>query len=118
MPPKSALKSVTRQRPPQPTTFVSTAFEVMGGAPGAIQDSTVASQVPASCLKSSCSGPGLGIGGSAVAWARTAGAAANAANSVRNSSRLDLIGRPPLDFSDKVDTTSRWSQTSNRESGG
>src|SRR2546428_1726297 len=101
MPPKSPLKSVTRQRPPQATTFVSTALEVMGGAPGAIQASTVASQVPASCLKSSCSGPGLGIGGSAGACARTAGAAATVATRVRNSNRSGLIGGPPW-ISDKV----------------
>src|SRR5206468_9922004 len=106
MPPKSPLNSVTRQRPPQPSTFVSTAFEVMGGAPGAIQDSTVSSQVPASCLKSSCSGPGLGIGGSAGACARTAGATATVATRVRNSSRSDLIGGPPWIAQIRFDTTS------------
>jgi hypothetical protein len=59
----SPLKSVMRQRPPQPTVLVSVPFEVMGGAPGATKISITASQVPSSSLKRACSGPGLGIGG-------------------------------------------------------
>src|ERR1044071_3870411 len=111
MPPKSPLKSVRRQRPPQARTLVSTAFDVMGGAPGAMKASTVASQVPASCLKSSCSGPGLGIGGSAAAGARTTGAAASVASRVRYSSRLHLMGGPPV-FRTRFDTTLRRSRSS------
>src|SRR5688500_17684482 len=59
----SPLKSEIRQRPPHPTTLVSEPLEVMGGAPGAMNISTTASQVPSSSLKSMCSGPGLGAGG-------------------------------------------------------
>src|SRR5207237_760923 len=50
-------------RPRQPTRLVSTPLETDGGAPGAMKDSTFASQVPAASLKIACSGPGLGSGG-------------------------------------------------------
>ena len=56
------LKSVTVQRPPSMRLTVSTPLETVGGLPGSII-STVASQVPTSCLSNSCSGPGLGSGG-------------------------------------------------------
>src|SRR5438552_1093684 len=61
-----------RQSPPQPTTLVSTPLEVMGGAPGAMNISTTASQVPSSCLKTMCSGPGFGMGMPCCAAARPA----------------------------------------------
>jgi hypothetical protein len=35
----------------------------MGGAPGAMNISTVASHVPSSCFSTACSGPGFGAGG-------------------------------------------------------
>ena len=46
---------------------VSVPFDTAGGAPGAMNISTVASQVPTSFLSISCSGPGVGMGGP---WAR------------------------------------------------
>jgi hypothetical protein len=61
--PISPLKSVMRQRPPHPITLVSVPLEVMGGAPGAMNISTVASQVPSSCFRIACSGPGFGPDG-------------------------------------------------------
>src|SRR5687768_15243014 len=61
----SLLKSVMRHRPPQPTVFTSTPFDVIAGAPGAVSSIT-ASHVPASCVSTACSGPGLGTG---ISWA-------------------------------------------------
>ncbi len=46
---------------------VSVPFDTDGGVPGAMNISTVASQVPTSFLSISCSGPGVGMGG---IWAR------------------------------------------------
>src|SRR5262249_15610791 len=57
------LNSVIRQRPPQPRREVSTPVDTEGGAPGALNDSTFASQVPAPSLRTACSGRGLGSGG-------------------------------------------------------
>src|SRR5262245_58779831 len=57
------LKSVMRHRPPQPMRLVSVPVDVTGGAPGAIHDSTLASQTPSDILRMACSGPGLGRGG-------------------------------------------------------
>jgi hypothetical protein len=58
----SPLKSVIKHSPPQPTIATSVPFDVITGAPGG-DISMTASQVPSSIFRSSCSGPGLGIGG-------------------------------------------------------
>src|SRR4051794_40377315 len=62
MPMSSPWTSWTRHRPPPIRVFVSTALETCGLPPGSIRDSTVASQTPASFLRTPCSGPGLGSG--------------------------------------------------------
>src|SRR5688500_4409240 len=59
----SPLKSVIRHRPLQPRVLTSTPLDVIGGFPGSAMISTVASQVPTSIFRTSCSGPGLGVGG-------------------------------------------------------
>ncbi len=59
IPPKSPLKSLIRQSPPQPIVLTSVPLLTVGGAPG-MNISTVASQVPASIASTLCSGPGIG----------------------------------------------------------
>src|SRR5260221_13799160 len=63
------LKSVIVQRPPVINDTVSVPFVTTGGLPGSTI-STAASQVPTSCLSTSCSGRGLGSGG--ISWASAA----------------------------------------------
>src|SRR6185369_8913962 len=91
--PISPLKSVIRQSPPQPMTLVSTPLEVMGGAPGAMNISTVASQAPSSCLRMACSGPGLGMGGM-PSWAARGPARITAATAAASAVLIRFIAPP------------------------
>jgi hypothetical protein len=77
-PAMTLLKSLIKHSPPHPIVLVSVPLLVIGGAPGAMDISTVAFQVPASISKSLCSGPGFGIGMSCAtaAPARLSAAAA------------------------------------------
>src|SRR4029079_13996404 len=59
----SEVKSVARQRPPQPTVPISTPLEVVAGAPPTGITSTTASHVPASLARIACSGPAFGRSG-------------------------------------------------------
>src|SRR3990170_5086343 len=79
------LKSLIRHSPPQPIVLVSVPLLVIGGAPGAMNISTVASQVPASISSTLCSGPGFGIGMSCATagLAKTSAAARPSAALVR-----------------------------------
>src|SRR5687767_9125006 len=63
MPAMSPLKLVMTQSPPQPIVLTSTPLDFIGGLPGSAWNSTTASQVPASAVRSLCSAPGFGAGG-------------------------------------------------------
>src|SRR6266851_3800428 len=92
----SVLKSETSQKSPT-IVPISVPFERTGGWPGAMKDSTVASQAPAWSLRMACSGPGLGKAGAAGAaglgffsCANPAAAHARRAPAARNM-RLDFM---------------------------
>ena len=70
---------------------VSVPFDTDGGAPGAMNISTVASQVPTSFLSIACSGPGVGMGG---IWAR-AGTSEGDEDTDTTTARTFFMALPP-----------------------